>query len=80
MNNPGTIIGKIPFVNYGLKCWKEPKQTLNSHCRNKKHLLSMTRWVDYRNIQQNVQQSIACSLNKVRQQDIYENRLHVHFC
>ncbi|XP_060836299.1 zinc finger MYM-type protein 1-like [Rhopalosiphum padi] len=79
MNNPGTIIGKIPFVNYGLKCWKEPKQTLNSHCRNKKHLLSMTRWVDYRNIQKNVQQSIACNLNKARQQDIYENRLHVHF-
>ncbi|XP_008178671.1 uncharacterized protein LOC103307938 [Acyrthosiphon pisum] len=79
-NNPGTIIGKIPFVNYGLKFWKEPKKTLNSHCRNKKHLLfGFIRWVDYRNIQQNVQQSIACSLKKARQKDIHENRLHVHF-
>jgi len=39
----------------------------------------MSRWVDYHYIQQNVQQSIACSLYKARQQDIYENRWQVHF-
>lgn len=78
-NNPGIVLGKIPFVDYGLKCWKDPNQTLNRHSRNKKHILSMTRWVDYHNVQQNIQQSIACSLNKARQQDIYENRLHIHF-
>lgn len=35
--------------------------------------------MDYCNIQQNTKQSIACSLNIIRQQDIYENPLHIHF-
>jgi len=32
---------------------------------NEKYLLNMTRWVDYRNIQQNVQPFIARSLKTV---------------
>lgn len=79
MLTPGNILGKVPFVDYGLKCWKEPKKTINSHCKNNKHLFSMTQWVNYRNIQNNLQSSIAFSLDKASKKDISENRLHVHY-
>jgi len=53
---PGEVFGKLSFVDYGATCnkWKDFKGTLNKHERNKRHIISMQRWIDYRLVQNNI--------------------------
>lgn len=79
--SPGKIYGSYSFVNNGNNCkkWKEIKAPLDRHQRINRHIISMQRWVDYRSVQAKSNLSIANKLNSSRQNEINENRLHVHF-
>lgn len=79
MISPGEVKGNIPFIDYGLKCWKEPRKKFTSHSHNKRHIICMERWNDYMLIRNNNKKSISHSLNVARVQDITENRKHIMF-
>ncbi|XP_025202912.1 uncharacterized protein LOC112599999 [Melanaphis sacchari] len=79
MISPGEVKGNIPFIDYGLKCWKEPRKKFTSHSHNKRHIICMERWNDYMLIRNNNKKSISYSLNVARVQDITENRKHIMF-
>lgn len=55
------------------------KKTLNEHERNKRHIISMQRWIDYRLVQNKNELSEANQVIHVRQNYINENRSHVLF-
>ncbi|XP_060845163.1 zinc finger MYM-type protein 1-like [Rhopalosiphum padi] len=69
------------FVNYGSKCknWKEITKCLAKHSRYERHIISTQRWCDYQLVQTNSNHSVANQLINFRQQNINENRNHVHF-
>jgi len=39
MISPREVKGNIPFLDYDLKCWKEPRKKFNSHSKNKTYYL-----------------------------------------
>ncbi|KAE9524156.1 hypothetical protein AGLY_015521 [Aphis glycines] len=41
MISPGEVKGNIPFIDYDLKCWKEPRKKFTSHSNNKRHIICM---------------------------------------
>lgn len=58
---PCEVFGKLSFVDYGATCnkWKDFKETLNKHERNKRHIISMQRWIDYRLVQNKNELSVS---------------------
>lgn len=78
---PGQAISQTCYVDFGSKCknWKEMTKCLTKHNRYKRHCISTQRWIDYQLIQKNNSHSVANQIINFRQENIIENRNHLHF-
>jgi len=77
-NFPGQTIVNAPYVDRGVKCWRNPLQSLTKNSRSDNHLSSVERWNQYLAIQSN-QNSIANLLKSSRTIEIDNNRKHIYF-
>lgn len=77
----GQSTNQICFVDFGSKCknWKEITKCLVAHNRYERHIISTQRWNDYQLVQRNTSHSVVNQLINCRQQNINENRNHLHF-
>ncbi|KAF0711335.1 zinc finger MYM-type protein 1-like [Aphis craccivora] len=77
-NFRGQTIGNAAYIDRGVKCWRNPLQSLTKHSRSENHLTSVERWNQYLAIQAK-QNSIANLLKSSKVLEIENNRKHIYF-
>jgi len=77
-NFRGQTIGNAAYIDRGVKCWRNPLQSLTKLSRSENHLTSVERWNQYLAIQAK-QNSIANLLISSRALEIENNRKHIYF-
>ena len=74
---PGQRYGSRPFIDVGVRRWKDISNFLEKHTRSDHHKDSAVSWTKFKTIQTKELQPIASVLMTVRDNEIKENREHV---
>ncbi|KAK2713079.1 hypothetical protein QYM36_011689, partial [Artemia franciscana] len=74
---PGQRYGSRPFIDVGVRRWKDISNFLEKQTRSDRHKDSVVSWTKFKAIQTKELQSIASVLMTDRDNEIKENREHV---